>query len=258
MRLATFNANSIRSRLDALLAWGKANRPDVLCVQETKVRDEDFPAGPIEDAGWHVVFRGEKAYNGVAILSRRPAEDVWAGFDDGGPADETRLLGARFGDVQVVNAYVPQGRETNHPMYAYKLEWFARLRRLFDRRFRASAPLLWCGDLNVAREPIDLHSPGTHLDHVCYHQAARDAFERCLAWGFEDVYRRFHPGPGRFSFFDYRTPQAVRRGIGWRIDYLLASPGLAPRARDAWIDLEPRLAPKASDHTFVAADFEDG
>jgi exodeoxyribonuclease-3 len=256
MRIATFNANSIRSRLETVLSWAETNRPDVLCVQETKVRDEEFPLEPLRAAGWHAEFRGEKSYNGVAILSRRPPDETWAGFDDGGPADCTRLLAARFGALTVVNAYVPQGRSIDHEMYAYKLAWFARLRRLFDRRFRPDDPVLWCGDLNVAREPADLHSPETNADHVCYHEEVRRAFEQCLAWGFTDVYRRFHPEPGRFSFFDYRTPNAVDRGMGWRIDYLLASPALAGRARDAFIDLAPRRAPKASDHTFVAADFE--
>lgn len=257
MRIATFNANSIRSRLEVLLAWAASNRPDVLCVQETKVRDEEFPVEPLRAAGWHAEFRGEKSYNGVAILSKRVPDETWAGFDDGGPADCTRLLAARFGTLTVVNAYVPQGRSLDHEMYAYKLAWFERLRKLFDRRLQAGDPVLWCGDLNVAREPSDLHSPETNADHVCYHEAVRRAFERCLGWGFTDVYRQFHPEPGRFSFFDYRTPNAVARGMGWRIDYLLASAALASRARDAFIDLEPRRAPKASDHTFVVADFED-
>lgn len=257
MRIATFNANSLRARLSAVLEWAGANHPDVLCIQETKVRDEEFPIEPIRAAGWHAIYRGEKSYNGVAILSRQPPEESWAGFEDGGPADATRLLAARFGSVRVINTYVPQGREIEHDMYAYKLEWFARLHRLFERKFDPSDQVLWCGDLNVARTPLDVHSSETHTEHVCYHEAVRRAFEECLQWGFEDVYRRFHPEPNRYSFYDYRSPGAVQRNIGWRIDYLLASSGLAPLARDAFIDVAPRLAPQASDHTFVAADFED-
>lgn len=244
--------------MEVVLAWTEAHHPDILCVQETKVRDEEFPLEPLRAAGWSVLFRGEKSYNGVAILSRRPADASWAGLDDGGPADPTRLLAAQFGNLTVINTYVPQGRELTHERFAYKLAWFRRLRSLFDRRFRPEDLVLWCGDLNVAREPIDVHSPERHTDHVCFHESVRREFEACLRWGFVDVYRMFHPEAGRYSFFDYRTPQAVERGIGWRIDYLFASPALAACARGADIDVEPRRAAKPSDHTFLSADFEIG
>ena len=256
MRIATFNANSIRSRLEAVGAWAAAAHPDILCIQETKVQDPEFPALELEGFGFRCAFRGEKSYNGVAVLSTRPADAVEFGFRDGGPADETRLAIARYGNLTVVNTYVPQGREVDHPMFGYKLEWFARLRQLFDARFKHDDLLLWCGDLNVAAEPADVHSPEQYADHVCYHEDARAAFARCRAWGFVDVFRTFHPEPGQYSFFDYRTPNAAKRGIGWRLDYLLASPALAVCAKDCFIDLAPRLAAKPSDHTFVAADFD--
>ncbi len=256
MRLATFNANSIRSRLPAVLAWAGAQRPDMLSIQETKVQDAEFPRAEIEAAGWRVAFRGEKAYNGVALLSRAAPDEVRYGLDDGGPADETRLLHARFGRLHVVNTYVPQGRELDHPMFAYKLEWFRRLRAYFDRHFHADDRVLWCGDLNVARAPEDVHAPQDYADHVCFHDDVRKAFEETLAWGFVDVFRKYHPEPKQFSFFDYRTPNAAKRGLGWRLDYLLASPALATHSTGAFIDLQPRLAEKPSDHTFVAADFD--
>lgn len=162
---------------------------------------------------------------------------------------------ARVGGVTLVNSYVPQGRELTHAMYRYKREWFRRLRRYFDRHVRPDELLLWCGDLNVAAEPADVHAPERYARHVCFHVAARRALAGCRAWGFVDVYRRFHPEPGRYSFFDYRTPQAVQRNIGWRLDYLLASPALAARAMAAEIDLAPRRAPRPSDHAPVWADF---
>ncbi len=256
MRIATFNANSIRSRLDAILAWSAALRPDVLCVQETKVQDADFPRGPLEAAGWHVSFRGEKSYNGVAVLSRAAPDETAFGFDDGGPPDETRLAVARFGALTVVNTYVPQGRELDHPLYAYKQAWFARLKRLFAARARPQDLLVWTGDLNVAREPIDVYEPEKHGQHVCYHAGVRAAFEQALAWGFVDVYRRFHAGEAdRYTFFDYRLPAALPRKRGWRLDYILATPPLAERATACEIDLAPRRAPKPSDHTFLYADF---
>jgi exodeoxyribonuclease III len=255
VRIATFNANSIRSRMDVILGWLAANQPDVLCVQETKVQDAEFPREPIEAAGWCVTFRGEKAYNGVALISKKTLSDVAFGLDDA-PHDETRLACARLGKLAVVTTYVPQGRELDHPMFQYKLQWFGRLRQWFDRRFRPDDLLVWTGDLNVAAEPMDVHRPEDYADHVCFHADVRKAFADCRAWGFVDVFRQFHPGPGLYTFFDYRTPNAAQRGIGWRLDYILASPMLARKATDGAIDMKPRLAPKPSDHTFVFADFD--
>lgn len=256
MKIATFNANSIRSRMPILARWLAAQRPDIVCVQETKVQDPEFPVAEIEALGYRAAFRGEKSYNGVAVLSRTPADEVSFGFRDGGPADETRFVTARFGRFSVVNTYVPQGREIDHAMYGYKLEWFARLRRHFDAAFKPSDLLLWVGDLNVAAAPEDVHSPENYANHVCYHIDVRRAFAGCCDWGFVDVFRTFHPEPGQFSFFDYRTPNAAKRGIGWRLDYLLASPALAALARDAFIDLAPRLEEKPSDHTPVVGVFD--
>jgi len=257
MRIATFNVNSVRSRLPTLAAWLPSAAPGIVCVQETKVQDADFPAAELRTLGYGSSFRGEKTYNGVAVLWRRVPDEVTYGFDDGGPFDETRLAIARFGELWVVNSYVPQGREISHPMFQYKLEWFRRLRRLFERRFDAARDLvLWCGDLNVAAEPQDVHAPQLYEDHVCFHVDARRVFAECRAWGFVDVFRRFHPEPGQYSFFDYRTPNAVQRGIGWRLDYVLATPRLAERASDARIDLTPRLGARPSDHAPVVAEFD--
>ena len=255
MLLATFNCNSIRSRMDAILRWLAERKPDVLCIQETKVQDAEFPHQPIEDAGYHVVFKGEKAYNGVAIISREPASDVAFGLDEV-PRDEARVLHAKVGGVHIVNTYVPQGREIDNEMYPYKLEWFVRLRRYFDRHFKTTDRILWAGDLNVAAEPIDVHSPELYGNHVCFHAAAREAFASCRSWGFVDVFRKHHPEPGHYTFFDYRTPNAAKRGIGWRIDYLLASPALAKTSTGAEIDLKPRLESRPSDHTFLSASFD--
>ena len=255
MRIATFNANSIRSRMDVILAWLDQHRPDALCIQETKVQDQDFPRQPIESAGYHVSFKGEKAYNGVALISKFAPADISFGLDNE-PRDEPRLLHARIGSVHIVNTYVPQGREIDHAMYRYKLDWFARLRRYFDRHFRTTDRVVWAGDLNVAAEPLDVHSPELYGNHVCFHASAREAFAQCRSWGFVDVFRKHHPEPGQYTFFDYRTPNAVQRGIGWRLDYLLASPALAEKSAGAAIDIQPRMQNKASDHTFLFAEFE--
>lgn len=254
VRIATFNANSIRVRLPVILNWMAKYRPDVLAVQETKTTDEAFPLAEIEAAGWHAVFRGEKGYNGVALLSRRTLHDVRFGLDDS-PHDATRLVSARLDNVLIVNTYVPQGREITHEMYEYKLRWFRRLRKMLENRCGRNEHVVWVGDLNVAAEPLDVHSPELYGRHVCYHEDVRRAFAECRGDLFRDVVRDRHPGERIYSFFDYRTPRAVQRNIGWRLDYILATPELAARCVAAEIDLEPRRLPQSSDHTFVWADF---
>ncbi len=255
LRIATFNVNGVRARLDAVTGWLEAYRPDVLALQETKVVDELFPAEAFEAAGYHAVFRGEKGYNGVALLSRRPLAGVRFGFDDGGPADEPRLVQAEIDGITLLNTYVPQGRDIEHLMYAYKIEWLARVRAHLERHADPARPLLWLGDLNVAAEPMDVHNPQEREEHVCFHIRAREAFARTRAWGVEDVLRRFHPGPGIYTFYDYRSRDPVGTNRGWRIDYLLASPPLAARARRCEVDLGPRRAARPSDHVPLWADF---
>lgn len=256
MRIATFNCNSIRSRLDTTLRWLSDFAPDILCLQETKTPDDEFPADAFRLAGWHVVFKGEKAYNGVAIVSKQPPADVYFGLDSS-PPDPTRLVHARFGALHVVNTYVPQGREIDHPMYAYKLEWFARLKKFFANHFTRATSLLWCGDLNVARHPIDVSHPETKTDHVCYHEAVRRAFEDVLAFGFTDLFRKHNPDLADYSFYDYRAPFDPERRRGWRVDYILATPPLSAQSISATIDITPRSRPKPSDHVPLYADLKD-
>ncbi|MCX7592001.1 MAG: exodeoxyribonuclease III [Kiritimatiellae bacterium] len=255
MKIATFNANSIRTRLPLILEWLQANSPDILCIQETKTPDEEFPARDIRAIGYEAVYRGEKGYNGVAILSKSRPTTIRFGFDDGGPADETRLAHATFGTLHVINTYVPQGRKLDHPLYRYKLEWFERLRRYFDRHCSPRQKVIWLGDLNVAPTAIDIHNAKEQENHVCYHASCRKAFEAVAAWGFTDVFRMHHPEPGWYTFFDYRTPDAVKRNMGWRVDHILATKPLAQKCSNAFIDIKARLAPKASDHTFLVAEF---
>ncbi|MDI6774317.1 MAG: exodeoxyribonuclease III [Verrucomicrobiota bacterium] len=256
MKIATFNANSARSRLAAILRWLRTNKPDVLCLQETKVMDADFPVLPFTEAGYTVVFRGEKSYNGVATLSLKNPAEVSFGLDGGKSADETRLVRVKIGSVHVVNTYIPQGREIDNPMYSYKLDWFKRLKAYFDRHFTPRQTVVWLGDMNVAPESIDVHNPQDQTDHVCYHEAVRKAFADTRDWGFTDVFRKHHPEPGQYSFFDYRAIHAIEKKMGWRVDHILATTPLARKCSDAWIDIQPRLEPKPSDHTFVVAEFE--
>jgi len=239
-----------------LLEWLTINSPDVMCLQETKVVDADFPVTPLRDAGYHVVYSGEKSYNGVAILSRHEPASVAFGLDDGGPPDNSRLACIKIGKLHVVNTYIPQGRDIEHPMYRYKLEWFERLRTYFDLKFKPSQPLVWVGDLNIAPAAPDIHNSGEQTNHVCYHVDVRRAFEKTMDWGFVDVFRKHHPESGQYTFFDYRLKDAVERGLGWRIDHVMASTSLASKSTGAWIDLMPRRAERPSDHAVLVAEFE--
>jgi len=256
--VATWNVNSIRARLHLLLPWLETVRPDIVCLQETKVQDDSFPAEAVERAGYRVVFRGEKSYNGVAILSTEPIENVRAGFDDDGPDDGARLLIGDTHGITMVNAYVPQGRDLDHPMFEYKLDWYRRLHALIDRRFGAEDRLLWVGDLNVAPATIDVWWGTEKPDavHVCHHPRVTAALEDVMAWGFEDVFRKHNPVPGQYTYFDYRLKGGVESGKGWRIDHILASRALAECCASSWIDLEPRRGEKPSDHTPLLASFD--
>lgn len=256
MKIATFNVNSVRSRMGILLDWLKTNRPDVICLQETKVVDADFPLAPIREAGYHAAYCGEKSYNGVAILSLSEPREVRFGLDDGGQADETRLACVVINGIPVVNTYIPQGRDIEHAMYRYKIEWLGRLRNYFDRHFSPRKPLIWTGDLNIARAAADIHNASQQTEHVCYHVDARQAFEKTVEWGFVDVFRKHCPDPGQYTYFDYRQRDSVARNLGWRIDYIMATRPLAAKSTDARIDLKPRLEEKPSDHTVLVAEFD--
>lgn len=255
--VATYNVNSVRSRLHIVIPWLDTHRPTVLCMQETKVEDRLFPADAFDAIGYHVVFRGGKRYNGVAIASLEKPMDVSYGLRDGGPVDEDRLIRAVFRGISVITTYVPQGADRESPHFEYKLQWFERLRGFFERDYHPDDPVIWCGDMNVAPEPIDVHDPKRLLGHVCFTPEVWDAFAGVTSWGFHDLFRRHHPGEtGRYTFFDYRVPNAVDRGLGWRVDHILASKGIVEKSTSCVIDMGPRTLEKPSDHTVVTAEFE--
>ena len=255
-KIATFNANSIRTRLDQIIDWLDREQPDVLCIQETKVQDKDFPAQPIEETGYHVVFRGQKAYAGVAIISKTAPQNVAAGLDDGEAPDEPRLLRAVYHGVTVVNTYVPQGRDPESEHFQYKLRWFSRLRAFFERHYNPEDLLVWVGDLNVATEDIDVYDPKGLRGHVDFRPDAQAALENVRRWGFVDVFRKHRPGePQQFTYYDYRARDAIERGVGWRIDHIWATAPLAATSTRAWIDVEARKAERPSDHTLLVAEF---
>ncbi len=254
LKVATYNVNSIRSRLHIVIPWLEKERPDLLCMQETKVSDDKFPKEKFEEIGYKVVFRGFGRYNGVAIASKEELEDVSFGLFG---RDEDRLIRGVYKGIKVVNTYVPQGYKIDDPRYQYKLKWLEDLRRLFEKEYSPEEPILWCGDMNVAPEEIDVHSPKKLKNHVCFHIKAREQFKKVVEWGFVDVFRKHHPGePKQYTFYDYRVPKAVERGLGWRVDHIMATRPLAEKSVNSYIDIKPRLAEKPSDHTILVAEFE--
>lgn len=256
-RVATFNANSLRSRLEIVIGWLRHHEPDALCVQETRVMDAAFPHSAFDELGYYSSFVGQKSFNGVAILSREEPEDVVIGLGIEGMDEEARIVRTRIRGIEVVNTYVPQGTAVDSPRFEYKLNWLAALKDYFERDFTPDTPLVWVGDFNVATQPIDVYDPQRLAGSVCFHPDEQKALERLMDWGFVDVFRQHHPGEEKlYSFFDYRIPNAVKRKLGWRIDHIWATRPLADKSLDCWIDLEPRLLEKPSDHTFVVADFE--
>jgi len=255
-KLATFNVNGVRARLPIVLDWLEHNQPDVLCLQETKCQDQDFPVQALAEAGYQASLRGQKSFNGLAILTRSRPEEVWPGFGDGQPDEEARLLALRVGGVWVVNSYVPQGRDPADPAFQHKLAFLKRLRRFFESRFDPGRPLIWTGDLNVAPEAIDVFDPKRLEGQVGFHPDERRALADVAAWGFSDLFRSRHPEEKQFTFWDYRLPKSFERNLGWRLDHILVTRPLAEAALACRIDSEPRGRPKPSDHTVLWAEFD--
>lgn len=255
MKIASFNVNSLRVRLGVVVDWLKKNRVDVLAVQETKVQDVDFPREAFDEIGYRYVFKGQKSYNGVAILTKNETHNVTFGFEDE-PHDQARLIKAQVNGITVLNTYVPQGYLAESQKFDYKLRWFARLLHFFEKNFEPGDPLVWVGDLNVAPTAIDVYDPVTLSGHVCYHPEVHKALERLMAWGLVDVFRMHCNEPGQYTFWDYRARNPLKRNLGWRLDHIMATHALAEKSTTCYIDKEPRVVERPSDHTPVVAEFE--
>jgi len=255
MKVATFNANSIRARLPIILDWLGREAPDLLFLQETKVQDGDFPVNPMEEAGYHAVFRGQKSYNGVAILSRSPLTDIRTEFPVEG-IDEARFISGRMGNLHAVNVYVPQGFEVGSNKFQYKLQWLAHLLEHVAAHYEPSSHLLLAGDFNVALTDLDLYDPEGFRGEVGFHPDEQAILQRFFGWGLVDIFRRHVKEGNQYTFWDYRIPNGFKRNMGWRIDYILATAPLAERSRSVRIDREARAMEKPSDHTFLVAEFD--
>jgi len=255
MKIATFNANSIRSRIEVIVGWLEKEKPDLLCVQETKVQDKDFPVKPLGESGFKVIFKGQKSYNGVAIVSKLPLDNIRMNLSEE-EDEQARFLSARSPDFHVINVYVPQGFAPGTDKFQYKLQWMEDLLSHIRENYDPDIPLLLVGDFNVALEPLDLYDPEGLWGEAGFHPDERAVMGKILDWGLVDIFRQHHPDGGNYTFWDYRIPNAFKRKMGWRIDYILATRSLAKKVKSVWIDTEPRILEKPSDHTFLVAEFD--
>ena len=255
MRVATWNVNSVRARRERLLRWLERRQPDLVCLQELKGTEEHFPFEPLRQLGYEAAVFGQRTYNGVATLARgREPDEVLRGLQQGRDPD-ARLIATRYGDLWVVNIYVPNGATVGSDKYAYKLQWLQRLSEWLRERFEPSVPLLLCGDFNVAPEDRDVHDPAQWADTVLCHEQARQALERVRAFGFQDVFRRHHEEGGHYTWWDYRGG-AFWKGHGLRIDHIWGTPPIATRSRDAYVDRDERKGKGPSDHAPLLAEFD--
>lgn len=257
MQIATWNVNSIRTRLEHVTDWLTTNPVDVLCLQETKVVDQDFPIEAIEAVGYHAQISGQKAYNGVALLSRQPLEDVSKGFTPivgtelAADLDEQkRVITGVLDGVRIVNLYVPNGSSVGSEKYEYKLRWLGVLKTYLETLLADHAALLVCGDFNIALEDRDIYDPQGKEKHIMSSPQERETLQTVLSVGLKDAFRKFTEEGGHFSWWDYRAA-SFRRNLGWRIDHHYLSPTLYDRAKSCTIDVEPRKREKPSDHTPV-------
>jgi exodeoxyribonuclease-3 len=253
MKLATWNVNSIRVRLPQLVEWLASAQPDVVCLQELKTEDAKFPFAEIEQAGYRAAFSGQKTYNGVAILSKTPPENVVAGIR--GFADEhKRVLAATVAGVRVVSLYCPNGQAVGSDKYAYKLRWYAALGEYLAAELARHPALAAAGDYNVAPEDRDVHDPKLWENQVHVSEPERAAWRALLALGLKDAFRLFEQPEKSFSWWDYRM-LAFRRNAGLRIDQILISSDLAGRCSGCTVDKAPRKLERPSDHAPVVATF---
>lgn len=239
-------------RLARLQHWLERRRPDVVCLQETKVVDEEFPADPLRALGYHCSFRGEKSYNGVAILTLAPPADIETRLPDDGPEAPCRFLACTIGGVRIIDLYAPNGSEVGSDKYAFKLDWYKRLRRYLDEHANPQERVLVCGDFNVAPEDRDVWDPEQWRGQILCSDPERAAFRELLAWGLTDALRMLRPEAGIYTWWDYRGG-AFHRGWGLRIDHILVSAPLAQQCSLVEIDREERKGEKPSDHAPLVA-----
>ena len=256
MRIATWNVNSVKAREARVLRWLREHRPGALCLQELKTTDDHYPADAVRGEGYDSAVFGQKAFNGVALVSPHPIGNVRMGLEDDDP--QARLIAGVVRGVTVYSAYFPNGRTVGSEAYAYKLSWMARLLELLESRHDPGDPVVLTGGFNVAPDDLDAADPVKWAPSVLCHPSVREALERIRAWGFVDVVRKHNPEGHLYSWWDYRR-LAFPRNYGLRIDHIFATPPVAESSTGAWVDRNQWKGRKTdipSDHAPVVADFD--
>jgi len=249
MKFATWNVNSLNVRLPHVLDWLAANQPDVLCLQETKQEDSKFPYAELSAAGYESIHLGQKTYNGVAILSRYPLQDIQYGIP-GFVDAQMRLIAATINDIRVVCVYIPNGQSLDSEKYIYKLGWLTAMTIWLKTELEKYPKLMLLGDYNIAPEDRDVHDPQAWIGQVLVSEAERAAFAELIKLGLHDSFRLFEQEEKSFSWWDYRMA-GFRRNLGMRIDHILVSEPLVVDCKASWIDKAPRKLERPSDHTPV-------
>ena len=261
MLVATWNVNSIRSRIEHVREWLIASEVDILCLQETKTEDQFFPVEVFTKLGYEVSISGQKSYNGVAIISRFPINDIKIGFDHIKSDDENlfllnqqkRIISAEINDIRVINVYVPNGSSINSDKFTYKIKWLEYLKSYINKINSNHTPICLLGDFNIAPEDKDIHTPGNYIESIMASSKERKLLKDALGEKLEDVFRIFEAGEKNWSWWDYRN-SAWERDKGWRIDHIYLTEDVLRCANSCWIDKEPRSKEKPSDHAPVVVD----
>ncbi len=254
MKIVSWNINSLRKRQDLLFDWLEAIKPDIVCLQETKCPDDQFPALALQAVGYRSAYHGEKSYNGVAILAKREPRDVRPSLCDEVVDPQARVIAATIGDVRVFSIYAPNGQAVGSPAYEYKLHWYRRLRDCVAKE--ESSDVIVCGDFNVAPEDIDVYDPDLWHGAIMASESERAAFRELCKIGLRDTLRIHHKEGELYTWWDYQM-RAFEKNRGLRIDAVLASEKLATKCIAAGIDREMRKGKEPSDHGPVWAEFED-
>lgn len=263
MLIATWNVNSIRTRLSQILDWINQVNPDILCLQETKVIDDSFPIGPFEKLGYSVEVYGQKSYNGVAIISRIKAENIKKGFYGCKDYDQNieifqdqkRLISADINGIKIINVYVPNGSNLESDKFEYKINWLSCLASFLDEQVKSGEAICLMGDFNVAPSNIDIHDPQKYEGGIMASEAERNALNNVLKGRLIDSFRVFEQNTGNWSWWDYRN-NAYELNKGWRIDHIYISKELSSKLKSCVIDSSPRSNLRPSDHAPVMIDLD--
>jgi len=254
MKIACWNVNSLNVRLQHVFDWSVQQKPDVLCLQETKTIDENFPVEALSDSGWQVKFSGQKTYNGVAVMARGPLHDAVTdlpNLED----PQRRMLAVTYEDVRIINVYVPNGKQVGDEKYDYKLKWLVHLKEFVASELKRYSKVVVTGDFNIAPADEDVHDPKLWKGKILCSEPERESFQRLLALGMTDSFRLFEQPPRSFTWWDYRKA-GFRRDLGLRFDHIVVSDELKRACTSCLIDKEPRKWERPSDHTPVLAHFD--